>query len=142
MNWAELKDVAAWASAIIALCAFLFATYTAWQADLSRQWEVFDRIYRRIVDLEEKFLTASAGGITSAAALAWRVSFLNALEYLAFLVNARHIRDPQLKKYLESPVLVWYATIFLNYASSEDVTNPDVYRELKLWVTLIQTGDR
>jgi hypothetical protein len=131
-----------WASAIIALGAFVCAAQTAWQTNLSRQWEVLDRAYSRIVDLEEKFLNASASGTTSGAAFAWRASFLNALEYLAFLVNTRHIRDPQLKEYLEKPVLVWYDTIFLKYAQSDDVRDPDMYRELKRWVAFIQTAER
>ena len=131
MSAGERRDITPWVSAICAFIALLVAWYTAWDTRRTRQLEIFDRAYRRIVDLEQKFLEASANGTTVPAALAWRTSFLNALECFSLLVNKQYLNDPALSGYLSEAVVHWYENIFLPAASSEELHNPKIYPELK-----------
>jgi hypothetical protein len=134
----HLRETAAWVSAICAFGALAFTAYTAYQTNITRQLEIFDRAYRQIVRLEEKFLESAATGTTPEAALAWRAIFLNAMEYFAFLVNEGHVRDTKLRGYLGWPALHWYDTIFLPGASESELTDPQVYRELKRLVAFLR----
>jgi hypothetical protein len=126
-----MAELAAWVSVVCALVALVVSGYVARSTHRSRELDVFDRAYRRVVELEEKFLEKSAGGTTPSEALAWRVSFLNALEYFALLINERHINDPQLMEYLRPSILHWYERIFLSSAEGSDIRDPRIYPELK-----------
>ena len=125
----ELALLAPWVSAVCALLALIVSGYVAWSTHRSRELDVFDRAYRRVVELEEKFLETSARGTSEAVALAWRV--LNALEYFALLVNEHRVNDPQLLEYLRPSVLHWYEEILLRAIPETDLQDPKIYPELR-----------
>src|SRR6266849_10617576 len=117
MEWesvdpAWIASVGAIASALFAAIALAINAYATWQAKLSRELQVFDRVYSNITRLEEKVHDLSVGSAEpdykTRAAIAWRGSFLNAIEYLAFLINTgRYLQDPAFLDYISESVISW-----------------------------------
>jgi hypothetical protein len=127
-----LVSAAAAALSATAAAAGLFLNAIATrQAKRTRELQVFDRVFGSIVQLEEKLLDAAAAGDASETATAWRSSFLSTLEYFAFLVNHRYLRDKRLAGFFSDAVIAWYRGIFLRGASEDERRNPTIYPELK-----------
>lgn len=124
VNWTAVSVAAA------AIGLFLNAWSIA-QATKTRQLQLFERIFNDIRSLDEKLQSAAASGATVTIIPGWRSVFLQTLEYLAFLVNKRLLKDCRLIDFFSGAVIHWYDSIFVAHASETEKTDPSVYPELK-----------
>ncbi len=127
----NLAAIAAAVSAIAAACGLFVNAWSLKQAKRTRELQIFDRIFGSIIHLEEKLHDAAASGAGPAVALAWRGTFLNTLEYFAFLVNREYLSDPRLAGFFSDAVEHWYKDVFLKEATRNEQTDPKIYPELK-----------
>jgi len=131
-NWAAAI------SAIVAAGALGVNTWAVLQARRTREVQLFAQLFydvrqqeRQLLELKAETVGGVAGDRGRPKLEAWSTTFFQTLEYLAFLQNAKLIRNRPLAGYFDDSVLDWYERVFLTIASEEDRTNPERYRELK-----------
>lgn len=129
-------------SAIATAAAAGFAAYAAWQsrnqvkaaneasqisADAA-QIQVFENIFRDILQQEERFYT---GKPASPEEKGQRDRmFFNTINYLAFLIDSKILRKTELLEYYKDAFLYWW-TLFEREVSEVDRKNPKCYPEFK-----------
>jgi hypothetical protein len=63
----------------------------------------------------------------------WASLFFNTLEWFAFLVNEKKIKDEKIKNFFKEAIVDWYEIIFLDndYIEDKQVTNAKEFPEFK-----------
>ena len=114
-------------SAVCAAGGLWVNARVARQAIRTRELQVFDRIVTDLRTHEAAILEAVATGKGPADLPALRVPFLTTLEYLAFLINQRHLSDLGFVSFLSEAITHWYGSVL----TEEERRNPNLYPEFK-----------
>ena len=63
----------------------------------------------------------------------WASLFFNTLEWFAFLVNEKKIKDGKIRSFFKDAIIEWYEELFLDkdYIEDKQVTNPKEFPEFK-----------
>jgi hypothetical protein len=63
----------------------------------------------------------------------WASLFFNTLEWFAFLVNEKKIKDEKIKDFFKDAIINWYEKIFLDedYIEEKQASNDNEYPEFK-----------
>lgn len=134
VDWDRINALAATFSAAAAAIALGFNAIAVWQANQSRNLDLFDRIFSSIAHLEERLQDTVSNPATPSGdhvLLWWRGLLLNRLEYFAFLVNGRYIKDKLLVGFFRITIIRWYEEVFLRLGDPSEKDDPHTYPELK-----------
>lgn len=126
-----ISSLAAAISAAVAGWGLWMSAKATRQARQTQELQLFEGIFCGIRRLEEELHTAAASGAGREFLKGWRSLFLNTLEYFSFLVNRGHLRDESLTAFFSDAVIRWYQDIFLAQATTEEMSDPGIYPELK-----------
>jgi hypothetical protein len=132
-SFVRLKEFP-WAgiSALAAIVALVFTARSIRQATRTRELQIFRDIFKDILKLQTELQTAAAEKqIDSEKFRVWFDSFLQTLEYFAFLWNHQLLGDRRLTAYFDTAVVHWYEAVFLIHATEEEKADGEPYAELK-----------
>lgn len=131
----RINAIAGTISAGAAAIALAFNAIALWQANHSRNLDLFDRVFSSIAHLEESLqdiVTNPARPSENYMLLSsWRSLLLNRLEYFAFLVNKRYLKDECLVGFFKETIIRWHEEIFLKLGDKSEKEDPKIYPELK-----------
>jgi hypothetical protein len=130
--------IVASASALFAGVGLFFTWWGLRSESLTRQLQIFDNSFNNVNQtiqlLYDKYEQESEERKKQ-----WDSQLFNQVEYLAFLVNKRYLRDREMLSFFEDAIVDWYEQIFLKHHGTEEVDNPKVYPEMKTLYRRLKT---
>jgi len=122
----DKPDVIAAIAAVIALSF----TGISWNRDRqTRELQTIDEIRKELMDLERELIDKYASK-SPEDKKKWDSLFFNTLEWFAFLINEKKLKEKKLISFFSPAIINWYDTIFCVYAGPS-VDDSTQYAELK-----------
>jgi hypothetical protein len=121
------ESTAAWIGSLAATIGLFF---TGWQLrgnNKETQLQVAEKLFSDIKQLEADLYAIPKD--ESAKVKHWQVLFLNQLEWAAFLINHKKIKDIELRQFFEMAMKDWYNQIYLTYLDRKESD----FEELQKW---------
>ncbi|MDH5431377.1 MAG: hypothetical protein OEW78_05790 [Nitrosopumilus sp.] len=122
-------DYVGWIAAIAAAIGLGFTAFQLRANNKTRQLELVETIYHDIHSLEQLFYERYTGNPKKEEH--WRTLFFQQLEWFAFLVNEKKIKDKKSIDFFKPAFIDWCKYLFLEFADEDQITNPTRFEELK-----------
>jgi len=101
----------------------------------TRQLELLETVFRDTHSLEQLFYEKYVDEPQNKKKY-WRQLFFQQLEWFAYLVNHKKIKDNEFIEFFKKPFVDWCEKIFARYAEPDQITESDRFEELKLLYTI------
>lgn len=122
--------IAAIVSAVAATIGLFYTAYQIRSDNQTKQLTLLQGVYSDIKDLEQRFYDKYEDQ-TEEQRHTWDYQFFNALEWFAFLVNNKKIKDKKLTDYFKPAIIEWYEKIFLKHFGKDVIEDKTQFEEFK-----------
>ncbi|MDH3619196.1 MAG: hypothetical protein OEM89_10825 [Nitrosopumilus sp.] len=117
-------------AALAAATGLFFTAIQLRSTNKTHQLELLETIVKDTHSLEqlfyEKYIDKSENEKKN-----WRQLFFQQLEWFAYLVNHKNIKDKELIKFFKKPFVRWSEDLFAVHADDDQLKNPERFEEFK-----------
>ena len=117
-------------SALAAAIALIYTSYQIRSDSKTKQLTLLQNVYSDIKDLEQRFYDKYEEQ-DEEKRQTWDYQFFNQLEWFAFLINKKKLKDKELIEYFKSAIIEWYEEIFLEHFDKDVIDDKDQFEEFK-----------
>lgn len=130
-NIAILSVIFAGGSAFAAFIGLILNWWALRENNTTRQLQLLRDSFKSIKETETK-LYENYKNADEETKKEWDSLLFNSIEYFAFLVNEKFIKNEKISGFFNDAVVGWYERIFLiHYKNREELNNPKIYPEFK-----------
>lgn len=119
-------------STVIALCALVYTGLAIKEDIKTRQIQLLESGFKRINDSELLFYTKYKNANHNTRK-EWDSIFFNSIEFYSFLINKTYINEKDAIEFFGEAIVGWYDEIFRKHASTDELKNPKIYPEMKVF---------
>ncbi len=117
-------------SAAAATIGLIYAGYQISSDNKTKQLTLLQNVYSDIKELEQRFYDKYEEQ-NEEEKHTWDYQFFNQLEWFAFLINKKKIKDKNLIEFFKSAIIQWYEKIFLVHFDKDVIDDKDQFDEFK-----------
>lgn len=122
--------IAAIISAVAATIGLFYTAYQIRSDNQTKQLTLLQSVYSDIKDLEQRFYDKYEDQ-NEEEKHTWDYQFFNHLEWFAFLVNNKKIKDKKLTDYFKPAIIQWYEEMFVKHFPKEVIDDKKQFEEFK-----------
>jgi len=110
--------------------AFGVSCKELYESNRTRQLELLTNVFNNIKQLELK-LYKDYKDKDEQTKREWDSLLFNSIEYFAFLVNKKYVKDKKMICFFKDAIINWYEKIFLGHYEFKDIDDISVFPEMK-----------